>query len=75
MGKSVYLIGLIATIAIFVVVIFTIKSFEDSRFYEMNEQLKQISITYACTVRQFAPNFNQISRKFNMSGTAVGEAV
>lgn len=40
-----------------------------------NEQLKQISITYACTVRQFAPNFNQISRKFNMSGTAVGEAV
>jgi hypothetical protein len=40
-----------------------------------NEQLKQISITYACTVRQFAPNYHQISRKFNMSGLAVGEGV
>ena len=32
-----------------------------------NEQLKQISITYTCTVRQFGPDFNQVSRKFNMS--------
>lgn len=37
-----------------------------------NDQLKEISITYACTVHLFGPDFNQVSRKFNMSGQAVG---
>jgi hypothetical protein len=45
----------------------------EARFNELdrvrvycNEQLKQISITYACTVHVFAPDFTRQSRKFNI---------
>jgi hypothetical protein len=41
MGKSVYVVALIATLAIFAVVFFMVRSFEDERFNSLNEQLRQ----------------------------------
>ncbi|MFA5357322.1 MAG: hypothetical protein WC308_00150 [archaeon] len=43
MGKSVYLIAFVATLAIFSVAFFSVKAFEDARFYQVNEELNQIA--------------------------------
>ena len=41
MGKSVYLVAFVATLAIFAVVFFTVYSFEEARSNYVNEQLRQ----------------------------------
>jgi len=41
-GKSLYLVALLATIALFAVIFFTVKSFEDSRFSNLNDSLREI---------------------------------
>lgn len=43
MGKSIYVIAIIATAAIFLVVLLSLKSMEDQRFYKFNEQVKNIT--------------------------------
>jgi len=42
MGKSVYLIAFIATLAIFVVVIFSAWFFEEQRFSKLDEEIRQV---------------------------------
>jgi len=42
MGKSIYIVGVIATIAIILLVLFTIKSMEDSRYSQINSELNQL---------------------------------
>jgi hypothetical protein len=42
MGKSIYLIALIVTIAIFAVILFSVKYFEDSQFSSLTNDLRQI---------------------------------
>jgi hypothetical protein len=42
MGKSIYLIAVIAILAIFLVVTFSMKSYEDQSFYSLNERVRQL---------------------------------
>lgn len=42
MGKSIYIAAIIATIAIVLMVLFTIKSMEDSRYAQINSELNQL---------------------------------
>ena len=51
MGKSIYVVTLIAMIAIFLVMIFSMKSFEDQAFYSINERVREL---------QFESNFDSI---------------
>ncbi|MDD3083692.1 MAG: hypothetical protein PHP82_01585 [Candidatus ainarchaeum sp.] len=44
MGKSIFLIAFVALVAIFLVMTFSIKSYEDYTFYSINEELRQIQL-------------------------------
>ena len=58
MGKSVYIVALIATIALFAVIFFSVKAFEDSRFTGLNEQLRQI---------EFENNLERVYSEFRLT--------
>jgi hypothetical protein len=55
MGKSIYLIALVATIAIFAVIFFNVKAFEDSRFSSLSNDLRQIE--FENNLERFYDNF------------------
>ncbi len=44
MGKSIYIVALIATIAIFAVTFSVVKGFEDARLSQINEEIRQITL-------------------------------
>jgi hypothetical protein len=61
MAKSVYLTAIIATIAILVIVFFSIKGAEDAKFSELNKELDQIVMEN--TLFSFYADFDQDNKE------------